>query len=125
MKNQNNQKLIWWKDKKLLLGWLFVIVSLILGLYGKGLLGVFFAKLVQEIYEPFWLVTGISVYVLSWLTLFLGIFFIGWEAVKIMKQRIHNQVKSGVKTTYRYTKDLPRKGYQYTRQLHRKLTKRQ
>ena len=107
---------IWHKDKKLLAGIILVVLSFALGLYGKGLLGLFFASLFSKLYKPFYLLTGLSVYALSWILLFLGVFLVGWETVRLIKQRIHHHVKQ----TYHYTRGLPKKGYNYTKELHKK-----
>ena len=112
-------KLIWYKDRKLLTGITLVIASMILGLYGKGLLGLFFINLINKLYKPVYLFTGLSVYGFSWILLFLGVFLVGWETIRMVRDRINHQVKK----TYRYTKGLPRKGYDYTKKLHMKLTK--
>ena len=106
----------WWKDRKLLAGIILVILSIVLGLYSKGLLGLFFANLFNKLYKPFYLLTGLSIYVLSWVLLFLGAFLVGWETVKMIQMRIHSHVKK----TYHYTKGLPKKGYEYTKELHKK-----
>src|SRR3989344_7231199 len=106
----------WYKDRKLLAGIILVILSIVLGLYSKGLLGLFFANLLNELYKPFYLLTGLSIYVLSWGLLFLGVFLVGWGTVRIIQQRINHHVKR----TYHYTKGLPKKGYDYTKELHKK-----
>ena len=106
----------WWKDKKLLAGIILVILSLIIGFYGKGLLGVFIIDWINKIYNPFYLLTGLSVYAFSWILLFLGVFMVGWETIKIIQSRIHHHVRR----TYHYTKGLPKKGYQYTKDLSKK-----
>ena len=112
----NQMPIEWWKDKKLLAGITLVILSIVLGLYSKGLLGFFFANLLKKLYKPFYLLTGLSIYVLSWVLLFLGVFLVGWETIRMIKQRVHHHVRE----TYRYTKGLPKKGYDYTMELHRK-----
>ena len=108
-----------WKDRKLLAGIILVISSFALGLYSKGLLGLFFANLFNKLYKPFYLLTGLSIYALSWISLLLGVFLVGWETIKMIRDRIHHHVKK----TYHYTKGLPKKGYDYTKELHKKLTK--
>lgn len=100
--------LIWWKDKKLLAGFILVLLSIILGTYGKV---VFIARF----YEPIGIITGISIWVFSWILLFFGIFLVGWETVKMIQQRIHHHVRETVKGTYHHAKELPRKGYNYTK----------
>ena len=108
--------IIWYKDRKLLTGIILVVASTALGLYGKGLLGLFFVNLVNKLYKPFYLLTGLSVYGFSWILLFLGIFLVGWEAVKMIRDSIRNHVRK----TYHYTKGLPKKGYDYTKELSKK-----
>lgn len=98
-----------WKDKKLLAGFVLVLLSIILGFYGKGLLFQYIVKF----YEPFYLITGLSIWAFSWVLLFLGVFLVGWETVKMIQMRIHHHVKKTVKDTvkgtYHYTKDKYKK----------------
>ena len=108
--------IIWWKDIKLLTGFILVLLSIILGFYGKGLF-------IIKFYEPVYLITGFSIWAFSWVLLFLGVFLVGWETVRMVQQRIHHHVKKTVRETYHYTKGLPRKGYDYTKKLHKRLTK--
>ncbi|MBI2651873.1 hypothetical protein HYX00_00265 [Candidatus Woesearchaeota archaeon] len=103
----------WWKDKKLLAGFILVFLSIALGLYGKGLF-------IVKFYEPVYLITGLSLWVSSWILLLLGIFLVGWETVKMIQMRINHHVRKTVKGTYEYTKGLPKKGYNYTKGLHKK-----
>lgn len=103
----------WWKDKKLLAGFALVLSSIIIGFYGKI---VFFARF----YEPIGLVTGLSIWAFSWVLLFIGIFLVGWETVKLMQRRIQHHVSKTAKDSYEYTKKLPKKGYHYTKKLHKK-----
>ncbi len=103
----------WWKDKKLLAGVILVILSAILGFYGKVLF-------ISKFYEPIGLITGLSLWAFSWILLFLGVFLVGWETVKMIQQRIHHHVKHTVKRTYNHAKELPKRGYRYTRELHKK-----
>ena len=112
-------KIIWYKDRKLLTGIILVVASIVLGLYGKGLLGIFFVNLVNRLYKPVYLLTGLSVYAFSWILLLFGVFLVGWETVKMIRDRIHHHVRK----TYHYTKGLPKKGYHYTKELHKRLTK--
>mgnify|MGYP001604468778 CR=1 FL=1 len=115
--NQIKQNpIIWWKDRKLLSGVILVLLSAILGFYGK-------AVLITKFYEPVGLISGLSIWAFSWILLFIGVFLVGWETVKMIQQRIHYHVKKTVKETYHYTKGLPKKGYHYTKKLHKKLTK--
>lgn len=110
----------WWKDKKLMAGMILVILSIILGLYSKGLLSFFLANLLNKLYKPFYLLTGLSIYVLSWVLLFLGVFLVGLETLRMIQHRIQHHVRKTVKDTYDYTKGLPKKGYHYTKKLHKK-----
>ncbi len=113
-KSSNNELPIkWWKDSKFLTGVVLVILSIILGFYGKALF-------IVKFYEPVYVITGLSIWVFSFILLFLGIFFVGWETVKMIQYRIHHHIKKTVKKTYHHAKQLPRKSYHYTRQLHKK-----
>ncbi|MBI2658410.1 ABC transporter ATP-binding protein [Candidatus Woesearchaeota archaeon] len=103
----------WWKDKKLLAGIILVISSVILGFYGKLLF-------IVKFYEPIYVITGLSIYVFSFILLFLGIFLVGWETVKLIQHRIQHHVKTTMKKTYHHAKRLPKRGYHYTKKLHRK-----
>ena len=98
------EKIKWWKDRKLLAGTVLIILSTILGFYGKA---VFIAKF----FEPVGLLTGLSIWAFSFVLLFLGVFLVGWETVKIIQYRIHHHVKKTVKGTYDYTKALPKKSF--------------
>ena len=104
---------VWWKDKKLLAGVILVVLSIILGTYGKVLF-------ISKFYEPVYLITGLSIWVFSWILLLFGIFLVGWETVRMIQYSIHNHVRRTVKDTYQYTKGLPKKGYSYTKELHKK-----
>lgn len=114
------KQIILWRDIKFIVGVILIILSIILGFYGKGLLGLYVIKL----FKPVYLLTGLSIYALSWILLFLGIFLVGWETVKMIRYQIHHHVRETVKKTYHHAKQLPRKGYHYTKKLHRKLTNR-
>ena len=120
MNQVQEQKNVWYKDKKLLAGFIVVILSIILGFYGKVLF-------IFKFYEPIYLITGLSIYAFSFILLFIGIFLVGWETVKMIQYRIHHHVKRTVKGTYEYSKELPRKSYHYTKKLHKqgidKITK--
>jgi len=108
---------VWWKDKKLLAGVILVVLSIILGTYGKVLF-------ISKFYEPVYLITGLSIWVFSWILLLFGIFLVGWETVKLIQQRIHHHVKKTVRNTYDYTKDISKKGYKHTKNFHRKSMKK-
>ena len=86
-----------WEDKKFLAGFILVLLSIMLGFYGKI---IFFTK----IYQPLGILTGLSVYGFSWLLLLLGAFLVGWKTVKLIQYRIHHHVKKTVKGTYRHAK---------------------
>lgn len=103
----------WWKDKNLLAGIILVISSVIIGFYGKLLF-------IVKFYEPIYLITGLSLYVFSFILLFFGIFLVGWETVKLIQYRIQQQVKTTMKKTYHHAKGLPKRGYHYTRKLHKR-----
>ncbi len=111
--NNIEQKIVWYKDKRLLAGFIVVISSIILGFYGKVLF-------IFKFYEPIYLITGLSIYAFSFILLFIGIFLVGWETVKMIQQRIHHHVKHTVKRTYHHAKELPKRGYRYTKELHKK-----
>ena len=116
MDDQNKTQqppIIWWKDKKLLTGAILVILSFIIGIYGKVLF-------ISKFYEPVYLITGLSIWAFSFILLFLGVFLVGLETVKMIQQRIRHQVKKTVTDTYHYTKELQKKGYDYTKELHKK-----
>ena len=108
-----NKEIEWWKDRRLMAGFILVLLSIILGFYGKVLF-------ISKFYEPVQLITGLSLWAFSWLLLLLGIFLVGWETVKMMHRQIRNHVKRTVKKTYHHAKKLPKKGFHYTRKLHRK-----
>jgi|SRR3989338_2514001 len=110
---QLQKKLVWWKDLKLLFGFILVLLSIILGFFGKGLI-------VINIAEPFHLIRALSIYAFSWILLFIGIFLVGMETVKMIRQRINHHVKRTVIGTYEYTSKLPKRGITYTKQLHEK-----
>ena len=110
---ESQKQIIWWKDRKLLTGVILVILSFIIGLYGKVLF-------ITKFYEPIYLITGLSIWAFSFILLFAGVFLVGWETVRMIQQRIHHHVRRTVKETYHYTKGLPKKGYHYTRKLHKK-----
>ena len=106
----NKGQIKFWKDMKFIIGMILIILSIILGFYGKGLIGVFFIGYVRKLYQPFWLLTGLSVYAVSWLMLFLGVFLVGWETVQVIKYKIKSKVKHTVKRTYHHAKQIPKKG---------------
>ena len=105
--------IVWWKDIKLLAGIILVMLSVIIGFFSK-------IYVVAKIYEPISVITGLSVYALSWILLLFGAFLTGWETVRLIQQRIRYHVQHTVKTTYHHAKELPKKGYNYTKELHKK-----
>ena len=112
-KKISQKQISWWKDRKLLTGVILVVLSFILGFYGKVLF-------IVKFYEPIYLITGLSLYAFSYILMFLGIFLVGWETIRMIQTRIQNQVKETIKETYDYTKKLPKKSYHYTKKLHEK-----
>ena len=112
-KTITEQPMKWYRDNKFLIGVILVVLSFILGLYSKVLIFVKF-------YEPIYLITGISLYALSFVLLFLGVFMVGWRTVKMIQSRIHHHVKKAVKKTYSNAKKFPRKATNYTKKLHRR-----
>ena len=116
METQTEQEISWWSDKKLLAGVILVILSVVMGFYGKILF-------ISKFYEPIYLITGLSIWAFSFILLFAGVFLVGWETVKMIQRRIHHHIRKTVKGTYDYTRKLPKKGYHYTRKIHKKLTK--
>ena len=105
----------WYKDNKLIIGIVLVILSFILGFWGKVII-------IVRFYEPVQLITGLSIYAFSFVLLFIGILLVGWQTVKIIQYRIHHHVRTTVKKTYHHAKGLPKKGYNYTKRLKNKLT---
>jgi len=109
-KQTAQNQVVWWKDMKFLIGVVVVFLSIVLGFFGKGLS-------IIKFYEPFYLYTGLSIWAFSWLLLFLGIFMVGWETVKMIRSRIHYHVKETVRGTYRHTKVLPKKGIEKLKKI--------
>ena len=105
--------IVLWKDMKFLAGFILVVSSIIIGFFAKGII-------VVNITQPFPLIKGLSIYALSWALLFIGIFLVGMETVRMIQQKIHYHVKKSVKDTYGYTKKLPKGSIEYTKKLHRK-----
>lgn len=110
---ETERKIIWLKDKKLLAGVVLVIISFILGFYGKALF-------ILKFYEPVYLITGLSLWAFSFVILFLGVFLVGWGTVKMIQQRIRHHVRKTVKETYHHARELPKKSIHYTKKLHKK-----
>ena len=102
----------WYNNNKFLMGVILVILSFVLGIYGKVLILVKF-------YEPIQLYTGISIYAFSWVLLFLGAFMVGWQTVRIMESKIYSSTQKTVKLTYDHARKFPKKATDYTKKLHR------
>lgn len=107
------QPMQWYKDNKLMIGIIIVVISFILGFWGKVLI-------VAELYKPVELITGVSVYGFSWILLFVGAAMVGWSTVKRINYMINRHIKKTVKKTYHHARKLPKKSYHYTKELHRK-----
>ena len=110
---KQEKPIVLWKDWKFLTGFILVISSIVLGFFAKGLI-------IVNITQPFHLIQGLSVYAFSWVLLFMGIFLVGMETVRVIRQRINHQVRRTVKGTYQYTKKFPKESIEYTKKLHRK-----
>ena len=108
-KLQDKEKIVWYKDLRFLAGITLIILSIIIGGFGKGLS-------IIKFYEPVYLITGLSIWAFSWVLLSFGVFLVGLETVRMIRNRIHHHVKK----TYHYTKKLPKKGYDYSKELHKK-----
>ena len=76
-----------------------IVLSIIIGEFGKGLFIIKFYKLK-------YLLTGLFMWAFSWILLLLGVFLVGWETVTMIRASIHHHVKKTVKDTYKYTKKL-------------------
>ena len=85
----------WWKDRKLLSGVVLVVISMILGFYGKVLI-------ISKFYEPIQVITGLSLWAFSWLLLFVGTLVIGWGTIRMIREKIKNRVKKTIKGTYKH-----------------------
>ena len=107
------KQILWYKDKRLFFGVILVVSRLALSFFSKGLL-------IAKIYEPFYLITGLSLYAFSWFLLLCGILLVGLETVRMIRQHIQNYIKRTIKETYGFTISLPQKGLDYTKQLHKK-----
>src|SRR3989338_5052661 len=112
--DENKEDIKWWKDAKLLTGVILVVLSFVLGFYGKLLF-------IVKFYEPVYVITGLSIFAFSWVVLFIGVFLVGWETVKMIQNRIHHHVTHTARRTYHHASQLPRRGYDYTKKIHRKV----
>ena len=112
-----DRQIVWYKDIKLLFGVILVVSTISLGFFSKGLV-------IAKFYEPFYLITGLSLYAFSWFLLLCGILLVGMETVRMIRQHIQNYIKRTIKETYGFTMSLPQKGLDYTKQLHKKSMER-
>ncbi|MEK6891550.1 MAG: hypothetical protein AABX25_00020 [Nanoarchaeota archaeon] len=103
----------WYQDKKLIIAFILIIISFILGFYSKAII-------ITEFYKPISLITGLSLYTFSWILLFIGVFMVGWRAVKAMHVRIHHHVRKTVKNTYHHARKFPKRATDYTKNIHKK-----
>ena len=101
--------MMWWKDIKLWVGVVLIILNFVIGFYAK-------VMMVIKINDPFYWWLWVRIYAFSWLLLFAGIFLTGWETYRIITDKVNRNVKKTVRKTYRHAKSLPRKGVE----LHRK-----
>ena len=109
MKTQLRIRDLIWQDKKFLAGVILVFTSILLGIFGKVLI-------VAKLYSPVQVLTGLSLWVFSWIVLAAGILMVGWETIKFIRYRINHNVKKTIKKTYVQAKALEHK----TKKLHRK-----
>lgn len=117
MKTIKEKAIKWYQDRKLLIAFIIIIASFILGVYGKAII-------IIKFYEPIYLITGLSLYTFSWILLFVGIFMVGWRTVKAMQRKIQHNVKSAAKKTYYHAKDLPRRATKITKAISKKSINR-
>ena len=103
----------WYQDKKLIIAFVIIVISFIMGFYGKALI-------IIKFYQPVYLITGISIFAFSWILLFVGIFMVGWATVKVMQQKINDNVKKAAKKTYYKARDAQRKAANMTMNIHKK-----
>ena len=107
----------WYQDKKLIIAFILIIISFVLGFYSKAII-------IAKFYEPISLITGLSLYTFSWILMFIGVFMVGWSAVKAMHARIHHHVRKTVKDTYHHARKFPKRATDYTKNIHRKSMNR-
>ena len=110
---KTNEKIIIWKDRKIITGIIIVVVSFLMGWVGKGLL-------IVKFYEPVYAITGISLEVASWILLFFGIFLVGWETIRLIQHKVHHHIRKTVKTTHHSAKELTRKSINYSKDFHKR-----
>ena len=114
MKNIREKAMKWYRDKKLIIAFVIIVISFILGIYSKALV-------IIKFYEPIYVITGLSLYTFSWILLIIGILMVGWRTVKAMNQKIHHNVKSAAQSTYYKTKDMHRKSMDKIKSTSRKI----
>ena len=103
----------WWKDWKLMFGIALILFNIALGFYGKALI-------IAKYYEPIYVLTGISLWVLSWLLMIVGVFLVGRETFRMLKKWIHDEIRNAAIKSYDMTKGQAQKGIDYTKALHKK-----
>ena len=103
----------WYQDRKLMIAFVIIVISFILGIYSKAII-------IIKFYEPVYLITGLSLYTFSWLLLFIGVFMVGWSTVKSMNRRINNDVKRAAKKTYYKARNVQGKAAELTKKIHKK-----
>ena len=106
-------QLVWWKNTRFILGVILIVLSFVIGTFGKGL---FFIRF----HNAFYRYTGLSLWILSWLTTFTGIYLVGRETANMIKQNIRRKITETALETYNITKSIPTKGLKYTKKLHSK-----
>ena len=103
-----NKPIIWYKDIALIVGVAFIILSLVMGFYGKVLF-------VATIYKsPVDWLPGVIVWLFSWLVLFIGISLVGWETFRIINYKIRHRMKKA----YSGAKKLQKKSEYHAKRFH-------
>ena len=105
-----DRPITWYKDIALVVGIILMMTSIFLGFYGKFL----FISTIQQ--SPVDWLPGLSVWLFSWLVLFIGISLVGWETFRIIRYKIKHRVKK----TYRQAKKLQKKSEYHAKRLHNK-----
>lgn len=117
MRTIKERAIKWYQDRKLMIAFIIIILSFVLGFYGKALI-------IIKFYQPIYVITGISIFAFSWVMLFVGIFMVGWSTVKRMQEEINQNVKIAAKKTYYQAKyqatNIPRNATKITIGMHRK-----
>lgn len=102
--------IIWYKDIALIVGIVLILISATMGFYGKFLF-------ISTIYQsPIDWLPGLSLWLFSWIVLFIGISLVGWETFRIIKYKIKHKMKK----TYRQAKRIHRRNYYRAKRLHNK-----